>query len=67
MTQQYGLKNAVWPHESRNCDDDKCGRVIETMDRCFIEMDNLYCDSCGKCLRYSRKKEAQRAKSERIT
>lgn len=48
------------------CTDPKCGRLVKNEDPCFIdglsENGDVYCDACGKCLRYSRKKAAEREK-----
>ena len=45
------------------CADEKCGRSIQNGNECFVDALNegdVYCDPCGKCLRYERKKEQQR-------
>jgi len=46
------------------CSDEKCSRAVEHEDPCFIdtksEDGDVYCDSCGKCLRYARKMESRR-------
>ena len=46
------------------CKDSKCGRRVAHEDVCFVDThsDNgdIYCDSCGKCLRYERKMAARR-------
>ena len=46
------------------CSDDKCGRPIQHNEPCFVdtrsESGSIYCDSCGKCIRYARKRESLR-------
>ena len=46
------------------CKDFKCPRSVINKDACFIdtwsEGGDVYCDSCGKCLRYERKMEIKR-------
>ena len=48
------------------CSDEKCNTLIRNEDPCFVdslsENGDVYCDSCGKCLRYARKKAAEREK-----
>jgi hypothetical protein len=45
------------------CADKKCGRVVAHDTPCFVDTTTgaIWCDDCGKCERYSRKKAAQRA------
>jgi len=45
------------------CADKKCGRAIAHEAPCFIDASTgaTWCDNCGKCERYARKKAAQRA------
>lgn len=47
-----------------SCVDSKCGRKVKDEEPCFIDTlsknGDLYCDACGKCLRYERKMEARR-------
>ena len=46
------------------CADPKCGRPVVHDAPCFVDTTSpngdVYCDDCGKCLRYARKKAAQR-------
>jgi hypothetical protein len=46
------------------CADPKCGRPVIHDAPCFVDTNSpngdVYCDDCGKCLRYERKKAAQR-------
>lgn len=46
------------------CSDPKCGRLVRHNECCFVDAistnGNIYCDSCGKCIRFSRKREATR-------
>ena len=45
------------------CADSKCGRAVANNTPCFVDTrtGSVWCDSCGKCERYARKKAAQRA------
>lgn len=49
------------------CADPKCGRMVVHDAQCFVdtlsEKGNIYCEDCGKCERYTRKKAAQRAEN----
>jgi len=47
------------------CKFDKCCRKINTLDAYFFDMlhDKEYCHQCGICLRYARKKAAERGES----
>lgn len=51
-------------HGHAICVDPKCGRMVKHNEHCFIDVlsanGDLYCDSCGKCIRYARKKAEQR-------
>lgn len=44
------------------CHDRLCFTKVENGDEYFIDIlkDKMYCLQCGKCLRYARKKAAQR-------
>lgn len=44
------------------CCFDKCHRGINTLDKYFLDIlhNKVYCHQCGICLRYARKKAAQR-------
>ena len=60
---EFGLIAAFSPHtESFNCEGLKCGRPIKFMEKCYIDhkTGSLYCQSCGACIRYERKKAAER-------
>ena len=53
----------VSPHpEKVDCSDDKCGRPIQFMEQCFIDgtTGEIFCHSCGVCVRYERKMAARR-------
>lgn len=45
------------------CADSKCDRLIQAGDFCFIDTTDqggILCEYCGLCVRYARKKEAER-------
>jgi hypothetical protein len=44
------------------CGDDLCGIKLRRGDECFMDplLKKIYCLQCGQCLRYARKKAAQR-------
>ena len=46
------------------CADHKCTRSVINKDPCFVDtwsdQGDVYCDGCGKCVRYERKMEAKR-------
>jgi len=52
------------------CRDEKCNRMIEHEDPCFIDTwpdeGEVYCDSCGKCLRYERKMADRRGELDSL-
>lgn len=47
------------------CADQKCGRSVSHNTPCFIDAQtgSVWCDDCGKCERYARKKAAEREKA----
>ena len=60
---EYGLIETHSPHiDNLDCSGIKCGRPIKFMEKCFIdhEFGDLFCHSCGVCVRYERKKASQR-------
>lgn len=61
---EYEQKSQIEKHGRIVCCDEKCGRFVQHKEPCFIDVlsenGDVYCDSCGKCLRYSRKREAAR-------
>lgn len=52
------------------CSDPKCGRFIQHDEPCFVdtmtENGNVYCDSCGKCIRYERKRAKMRENKQTV-
>ena len=61
MAAQFGMTEGIHTGERELCSDSKCGRYVEDGDPCFwADGEVLYCGSCGKCLRYARKKEHER-------
>lgn len=60
---EYGLIEAFSPYQELvDCEALKCGRPIKFMEKCFINHTDgsLFCQSCGVCIRYERKKADQR-------
>lgn len=47
------------------CADQKCGRMVAHNIPCFVDSETgqVWCDDCGKCERYARKKAAEREKA----
>lgn len=59
---KFGM-TPTWLNEDEpvKCPADRCGRAIAPGESCFRdERGILYCDNCGKVMRYERKKEAER-------
>lgn len=64
MSIAFGLHRSIRLEEgSAACSDEKCTRLIYKGDLYYQDLvgDRPYCDSCGKCVRYSRKKAEERA------
>ena len=63
----YGLINTFYPESGVICSDEKCGRAVNFMDKCFIDTlkNRIFCESCGQCIRYERKMEDSRKKIQR--
>lgn len=59
---EHGFLPGEWGGEPTECADHKCERVVKKGDECFIDMQSssVYCDGCGKCKRYVRKRAEQR-------
>jgi hypothetical protein len=60
---QYGLIETFSPHpDIVDCSDEKCGRPVKFMDKCFIDglTGDIFCGPCGICIRYERKMAARR-------
>jgi len=62
MNIQCGLLETKLTTEDKKCQARDCFRMIKTDDPCFVDVTNssVLCDNCGKCERYSRKKEEER-------
>jgi hypothetical protein len=62
MNIQFGLLETKLTTEDQKCQAKDCFRQIMTDDPCFVDISNsaVFCDNCGKCERYSRKKEKER-------
>lgn len=65
----YGLMETKFYSEDEEdtdalakCSDDKCPRMIRVGELMYVDVNNgsMFCDSCGKCIRYARKKSYQR-------
>jgi len=61
-TPDRGLLHVMHGGDTVVCADHKCGRMIYPEMPCCVDAatGDIYCDPCGLCLRYSRKKEAER-------
>lgn len=59
---EYEEKQQIEKHGSIVCSDSKCGRLVKHNESCFVDAQtgDLFCDACGKCIRFSRKREALR-------
>ena len=63
MIQQETMVQMIYPPIRANqCGNFKCGKMVQSESPCFRDTLGAayYCDSCGKCLRYHRKKAAER-------
>lgn len=62
MNIQFGLLETKLTTEDTKCHSRDCFRQIKTDDPCFVDVNTsaVLCDDCGKCERYSRKKEEER-------
>ncbi len=58
----HGLLNTIWRRDPIECGDTKCSRRVNRDDTCWVDVDQkvVFCDSCGRCVRYARKKAAER-------
>lgn len=66
MKIEYNLLNTKFTEKaSVKCADDQCFRKITEDDSIFIDVEKslMYCEKCGKCLRYARKKKEERVKN----
>ncbi len=62
--EEYEAIEQIEKHGTIVCSDEKCGRLVRHNEPCFIDAKTsngaVYCDSCGKCIRYARKREEMR-------
>ena len=59
------MAEGIWWKEDRVCDDIKCGRIITVGDFYFTDPEGgIFCESCGQCIRYERKRAAQREQNK---
>jgi hypothetical protein len=50
----------------RHCADHKCVRVIKVRDNCWMDEDGrIFCEQCGKCLKFHRRRAAERGETYR--
>ena len=55
------MVKGVWFQEDTICEDKKCDRAVAFGDNYFTDPEeHIYCESCGLCIRYERKKATQR-------
>ena len=55
----------VWFQEDTTCEDEKCDRIVAFGDNYFTDPEeHIYCESCGLCLRYERKRALQREQNK---
>ena len=55
------MVEGIWFKEDRICNDNKCDRIITDGDFYFTDPEgSIFCESCGLCIRYERKRAAQR-------
>lgn len=60
---EHGLIETFSPQpDIIDCSDEKCGRPVKFMEKCFIDgtTGEIFCQSCGQCIRYERKMAARR-------
>jgi hypothetical protein len=64
---KYSLMEVVYAGPRVLCSDHKCGRYVSSGESCFFDLlvvsdgrPDIYCDSCGKMVRHSRRKKEQR-------
>jgi hypothetical protein len=58
----FGVRKCYYAKdEATKCADAKCGRTIASGDTAWEEQGGtFFCEECGVCLRYHRKRQAQR-------
>lgn len=58
----FGMKQLVSGGIDFQCNDRLCFTQVTAGQEYFLDIlkDKMYCSQCGKCLRYARKKAAQR-------
>ena len=63
----FPMAERIWLQGDRICDDKKCGRIITVGDFYFTDpKGSIFCESCGLCIRYERKRAAQRKENGEI-
>lgn len=62
MNIEYGILSTKVTTEEERCREKDCFRVMVFDDPCCIdvEINKVLCPDCGKCKKYSRKKEQER-------
>lgn len=63
MKIQFGLlETASTEDEDFVCGMSDCNRAIKYEEPCFVDTTSsaIYCEKCGKCLRYQKKKQQER-------
>lgn len=61
MKTEFGLKPTYLVIESDNCQDDKCHKPLLYGDSVYQDINHKhFCESCGKCVKYARKRQAER-------
>ena len=65
MEIKFGFLQTKVTTEEEKCKAANCARIMRTDDDCFIDVQSnaVFCDECGKCERYSRKKEQERIRA----
>lgn len=65
MNIQYGLLFTKLTTDERKCGANDCLRMIEHDAACVVDVSTnaVFCEECGKCERYARKKTDEREKA----
>ena len=65
MKIEFGLLRTKITTEEEKCRTKNCFRIMKEGDDCFVDVASnaILCDECGKCERYSRKKQETREKA----
>ncbi len=69
MNIEYDLFQTKVTDENQQCGISDCFRIMRVDDHCFVDVKNgvVMCNECGRCEKYSRKKQAEREKSGVVT